>query len=65
MAGSVRTFEQIEELRRANVWAFTVGGAIFEKRFVKQGTIRDQIVSVFQFFMDSLAILIVQVLVLC
>ena len=43
VAGNVRTFEQIEELRARNAWAFTIGGAIFEKQFVKEGSIQDQI----------------------
>jgi len=46
VAGNVRTFEQIEELRARNAWAFTIGGAIFEKRFVKEGSIQDQISAV-------------------
>lgn len=46
VAGSVKTFEQIEELRAMNVWAFTIGGAIFEKRLVKEGSIHDQISAV-------------------
>jgi hypothetical protein len=46
VAGNVRTFEQIEELRARNAWAFTIGGAIFEKRFAKEGSIQDQISAV-------------------
>jgi hypothetical protein len=43
VAGSVNTLEQIGELKARNIWAFTIGGAVFEKRFVKQGSIVDQI----------------------
>jgi phosphoribosylformimino-5-aminoimidazole carboxamide ribonucleotide (ProFAR) isomerase len=46
VAGNVATFEQLEELKKKNVWTFTIGGAIFERRFVKEGDIHDQIIAV-------------------
>jgi NAD(P)H-dependent flavin oxidoreductase YrpB (nitropropane dioxygenase family) len=46
VAGSIKTFEQIEELKRKNVWAFTIGSAIFEKQFSKEKSIKDQISTV-------------------
>ena len=48
VAGSVDSFEKIDKLKRRNksIWAFTIGGAIFEKKFAKGGDIRDQIISV-------------------
>ncbi|MBC8536404.1 hypothetical protein [Feifania hominis] len=33
VAGSVSTLEQIDFLRSAGAWAFTIGGAFFEKKF--------------------------------
>ena len=33
----------VEELKAKNAWAFTIGSAIFERRFVKEGSIQDQI----------------------
>jgi len=46
VAGNVMKFEQIEELRAKRVWAFTIGGAIFDKRFVKEGSVQNQISAV-------------------
>ncbi|MBS7655549.1 hypothetical protein KEJ50_03505 [Candidatus Bathyarchaeota archaeon] len=46
VAGNVTSFEQIEELKKNNIWAFTIGGAIFEKKFIKQGDVQDQIIAV-------------------
>ncbi|MBS7658502.1 MAG: hypothetical protein QXR82_05030 [Candidatus Bathyarchaeia archaeon] len=46
VAGNITSFEQIEELKKNNIWAFTIGGAIFKKKFIKQGDIRDQIVAI-------------------
>jgi len=43
IAGNIATFQRIEELKRKNVWAFTVGGAVFEKKFVENGATKDQI----------------------
>jgi len=39
----VANFDQIEELKQNGLWAFTIGGAILEKKFVKDGTTREQI----------------------
>jgi len=46
VAGNVRTFDQIEELKEKDIWAFTIGGAVFEKTFVKDGDNTEQITSV-------------------
>ena len=43
VAGNVANFDQIRELKENNVWAFTIGGAVLEKRFVEAGTTREQI----------------------
>lgn len=42
-AGSVDSIERIETLNRLGLWAFTVGGAIFENRFPAGATVRDQV----------------------
>ena len=46
VAGNVANFEQIKELKGNGIWAFTIGGAIMEKKFVKDGSDRQQIESV-------------------
>jgi len=46
VAGNVTNFNQIEELKKNNIWAFTIGGAIFEKKFAEKGNIREQITAV-------------------
>jgi 2,4-dienoyl-CoA reductase-like NADH-dependent reductase (Old Yellow Enzyme family) len=46
VAGNVTTFNQIEELKKNNIWAFTIGGAIFEKKFAEKGDIQEQIMAV-------------------
>jgi len=50
VAGSVNSFERIDKLKEKDkcIWAFTIGGAIFEKKFVEGGEIRDQIISVLE-----------------
>ena len=48
VAGSVDNFEKIKQIKEKNVWAFTIGGGILEKKFVK-GDIRDQILAVLNF----------------
>ena len=41
IAGSVNSYERLDELKDANPWSFTIGGAFFENRF--DGTIAEQI----------------------
>jgi len=44
VAGTVTTAEQIRVLTRRGAWAFTIGGAVFDRLLVPRGSIRDQIV---------------------
>ncbi len=46
VAGNVVNFEQIKELRANNVWAFTIGGAVLEKKFATNGSTKEQIQAV-------------------
>lgn len=48
VAGSVDSFEKIDKLKEGDkcLWAFTIGGAIFEKKFVEGGDLRSQIIAV-------------------
>jgi len=46
VAGNVATFDQIKELQENGIWAFTIGGAVLEKKFAKNGTIKEQIQAV-------------------
>ena len=46
VAGNVANVGQIKELKENNIWAFTIGGAILEKKFVKDGSNKEQIQAV-------------------
>ena len=46
VAGSIATLEQIEQLDRVGAWGFTVGGAVFEKRFPGGESVREQVETV-------------------
>jgi hypothetical protein len=45
-AGSVATLQQISDLEAAGAWAFTIGGAIFERRLPGGPTIAGQVEAV-------------------
>lgn len=47
-AGSVDSIERIEALNRLGVWAFTVGGAVFEHRFPAGASVREQVACVLE-----------------
>lgn len=44
VAGSIVTAEQIGVVTEAGAWGFTIGGAVFDRRLVPGGSVRDQIV---------------------
>lgn len=46
LAGSINDFNRIELTEKAGLWAFTIGGAFFEKKFVKNGSFNDQLIAV-------------------
>jgi len=45
-AGSVDSIDRIQALRRLGVWGFTVGGAVFERRFPAGPTPADQVAAI-------------------
>jgi len=48
IAGSIDNFEKIDQLKSKNVWAFTIGGAILEKRFAPGKSVSEQVSVVLQ-----------------
>jgi hypothetical protein len=46
VAGNVDSFEKIDKLKRKNVWAFTVGGAILERKFAPGKSLREQVTTI-------------------
>ncbi|MGM0366515.1 MAG: hypothetical protein ACQEP5_08270 [Actinomycetota bacterium] len=45
-AGSINSFQRLEQTIDHGVWGFTIGGAFFEKKFVPQGSFRDNVAAV-------------------
>ncbi len=45
-AGSINSFERLDETINQGVWGFTIGGAFFESKFVPNGSYRDNVVAV-------------------
>lgn len=46
VAGSVDSLERIRRVKELAMWGFTIGTAIFEKKFVSDGNLRDQLAAV-------------------
>lgn len=46
LAGSINSWERIDLTTKANIWAFTIGGAFFEKKFAAGEPFNNQIISV-------------------
>ena len=48
-AGSINSFEKLQATIDQGVWGFTIGGAFFEKKFVPDGSYRDNVEAVIKF----------------
>ncbi|MHB0913038.1 MAG: hypothetical protein ACYC2Y_06295 [Armatimonadota bacterium] len=46
MAGSIDSFERLSKVKELNPWAFTIGSAFFDKKFVKDAPFKEQLASV-------------------
>jgi len=46
VAGSIDSHERVRKMKEFGVWAFTIGGAIFDKKFVPDGSLSDNISAV-------------------
>jgi hypothetical protein len=43
VAGSIDNYGRVSKMREMDIWAFTIGGAIFDKKFVGNGSLADNI----------------------
>lgn len=49
LAGSVDSFPRIDRVEAMGAWGFTIGGAFFGKKFVKNGSFREQVAAVSEY----------------
>ena len=49
LAGSIDGFPRLDSVKRIAPWAFTIGSAFFDRKFVPGGTFREQIVKVLDY----------------
>ncbi|GAB4504881.1 MAG: 4-hydroxythreonine-4-phosphate dehydrogenase [Anaerolineales bacterium] len=52
-AGSIDSFERIGEIWQTGAWGFTIGSALFDRRFVPSGSFRDNALAVYQWLADT------------
>jgi hypothetical protein len=52
-AGSINNFSRIQETINVKAWAFTIGGAFFNKKFVPNGSYRDNIMAAYEFMKNN------------
>ncbi|MFB0561929.1 MAG: HisA/HisF-related TIM barrel protein [Candidatus Lokiarchaeia archaeon] len=46
VAGSINSYERVRKMKELDIWAFTIGGAIFDRKFVPQGSNSENIEAV-------------------
>ncbi len=49
IAGSISSFQRLDKMKELAPWAFTIGTAFFDKKFVPDGTFEQQIESVLKY----------------
>jgi len=52
-AGSINSFERLKATIDQGVWGFTIGGAFFEKKFVREGPYRDNVKAVIDYLKNA------------
>ena len=52
-AGSIATFERINEVWDSGAWGFTIGSAFFEKKFVPDGSFEQNVLAVCNWLRDQ------------
>ena len=45
-AGSIDLYKRLEEVRETGTWGFTIGSALFDKKFVPNGSFKENILAV-------------------
>ena len=48
VAGSIDSFERINFVKDLQPWGFTIGSAFFDKRFLADGSFKDQLITVYE-----------------
>ena len=49
LAGSINGFNRLDKIKQFNFWGFTIGSAFFDKKFVKGGSFKEQIIGVLSY----------------
>ncbi|SKC88066.1 beta/alpha barrel domain-containing protein [Maledivibacter halophilus] len=52
-AGSINSFERIDELSKAGIWGVTIGSGFFKKEFLPEGTFNENIEAVVKWINNS------------
>jgi hypothetical protein len=45
-AGSIESYKRLEEVAESGAWGFTIGSALFDKKFIPSGSFRENILAV-------------------
>lgn len=51
-AGSIDSYDRIAEVRDTGAWGFTIGTAFFEKKFIPDGSFRDNMMAVWDWLQE-------------
>ncbi len=54
-AGSIDSYQRIAEVWKAGAWGFTIGSALFERKFAPAASFRDNVLAVCQWLRDTVA----------
>ena len=49
LAGSINSFDRLDKVKQFKPWGFTIGSAFFDKKFVKDGSFKEQVIRVLSY----------------
>jgi putative N-acetylmannosamine-6-phosphate epimerase len=52
-AGSIDSYERMAEVWEAGAWGFTIGSALFDRKFVPDGSFKENILAVCNWLKDT------------
>ena len=53
LAGSVNSYKRLDRVAELNPWGFTMGSALFDKKFISSGTFRQQLEKVVEYINEK------------
>jgi len=55
-AGSIESYKRLGEVRDSGAWGFTIGSALFDKKFVPEGSFKENIIAICDWLVKNMEV---------